>query len=141
MITSNFVTSLEIMNANNSSPNILVVDDMAINVILLKRILEKANYNVITAHNGIEAIDKMQNEKINLVLLDIRMPELDGIGVLERKKQMEAIKNIPVIMTSAFSEKDVIDESIEKGASAYIKKPIDRKELMCEMTRVLQNVQ
>jgi len=124
----------------NSMPNILVVDDMAINVVLLKRVLEKANYNVLTAEDGVKAIEIMQTNNISLVLLDIRMPNLDGFGVLDKKREIETIKNIPVIMTSAFTESNVIEKSISKGASAYIKKPIDRQELMSEMTKILNPI-
>ncbi len=122
---------------NNFTHKILVVDDVPINVLLLKRILEKANYEVFTATNGTEALKMMKSEQISLVLLDIRMPELDGIEVLEQKSQQESIKNIPVIMVSAFSERNVIEESLQKGAIAYLKKPIDRNLLMIEMNKIL----
>ena len=116
---------------------ILVVDDVAINIMLLKRVLEKANYNVYTAENGNQAIDIMEKEDISLVLLDIRMPRLDGFGVLEKKRELESIKNIPVIMVSAFSEQEVIERSFRKGAKAYLTKPVNRIELMTEMGRIL----
>ena len=123
--------------ANNSKSKILVVDDVSINVMLLKRILERANYNVCTAENGNVAIEKMIKEDISLVLLDIRMPHLDGFGVLEKKNEVETIKNIPVIMVSAFSEQETINKSLKKGAKAYLTKPVDRRELMTEMERIL----
>ncbi len=129
-----------IMNAKTSKfmHKILVVDDIPINVMLLKRILEKSNYEVYTAQNGKEALEVMKRENISLVLLDIGMPILDGLGVLDVKKQEISIKNIPVIMVSAFSERNIIEESFQKGAQAYIKKPIDKKELMSQMEKILQ---
>jgi len=127
------------INAKNNKfmHKILVVDDIPINVLLLKRILEKASYEVYTAQNGEEALEIMKRENISLVLLDIGMPILDGLGVLDVKKQELSIKNIPVIMVSAFSERNIIEESLQKGANAYIKKPIDKQELMLEMGKIL----
>lgn len=122
---------------NNSQSKILVVDDVAINVMLLKRILEKADYDVYTAENGNDALDVMMKERINLVLLDVSMPKLDGFGVLDKKKEMKAIKNIPVIMVSAFNQSNIIQQSLEKGAKAYLTKPVDRRELMSQMDKIL----
>ncbi len=133
----NFNQLSHIDMAKNPQSKILVVDDVSINVMLLKRILEKANYNVCTAENGNVAIEKMIKEDISLVLLDIRMPHLDGFGVLEKKNEVETIKNIPVIMVSAFSEQEAINESLKKGAKAYLTKPVNRKDLMIEMKRIL----
>ncbi len=129
-----------IINAktNKYMHKILVVDDIPINVLLLKRVLEKANYEVFTAQNGKEALDIMKRENISLVLLDIGMPVLDGLGVLDVKKHEIDIKNIPVIMVSAFSERNIIEESLQKGANAYIKKPIDKHELITQMEKILQ---
>ena len=106
--------------------HILVVDDNKINLMMLTRALREQGYQVTTAENGGEALEILFSpaaESIDVVLLDILMPDLDGYQVLERIKQREQLHHIPVIMISALDEIDSVIRCIEMGATDYLHKP------------------
>ncbi len=106
---------------------ILVVDDEPTVRNILQRTLEKAGYDVITAADGQEALDKMSDSDISLVLLDIMMPGLDGFEVLER---IPPDLNIPVIMLSGIRDENTKIDSFGLGADDYIEKPFTPMELL-----------
>lgn len=106
---------------------ILVVDDEPTVRNVLQRTLEKAGYSVITAADGQEALNKISDSDISLVLLDIMMPGLDGFEVLER---MPADLNIPVIMLSGIHDETTKIDSLGLGADDYIEKPFSPGELL-----------
>lgn len=106
---------------------ILVVDDDAMNLMLTKRILEK-EYNVLLAESGKEALLKMKGEKIDLILLDIAMPGMNGIETFERMKEISV--DIPVIFLTASGYEDDVRNAIRLGAVNYLKKPFFPQELM-----------
>ena len=114
---------------------ILVVDDDAMNLMLTKRILEK-QYNVLLAESGKEALNKMKGEKIDLVLLDIAMPEMDGIETFERMKEIAA--ELPVIFLTASGYEDDVMNAIRLGAANYLKKPFFPKELLKRVAKELE---
>jgi adenylate cyclase len=105
--------------------SILVVDDDALNRKLLVRLLEREGHRARTAENGSEALARVREEPPDVVLLDIVMPELDGISVLERLKSDPALQHLPVIMISAIDEFDSVVRCIEIGAEDYLPKPVD----------------
>jgi len=102
---------------------ILVVDDEVKACGLLKRFLETKGYDVITANNGVDAIEKVKNEKPDAMLLDIRMPGMEGIEVLKRIREFD--KDVGVIMVTAVKEEETGKEALKAGADEYITKPID----------------
>ncbi len=106
---------------------ILVVDDDPTVRNVIQRTLEKAGYDVITAANGQEALDKISSLDVSLVLLDIMMPVLDGFEVLEH---MPPDLNIPVIMLSGMHDENTKIESLGLGADDYIEKPFSPVELL-----------
>ena len=106
--------------------NILIVDDAAFMRMMIKDILTKNGYNVVgEAENGLKAVEKYTELKPDLVLMDITMPELDGIGAL--KKIKEADSNALVIMCSAMGQQAMVIESIQAGAKDFIIKPFDKE--------------
>ena len=109
---------------------ILVVDDEQTVRDFLQRILEKAGYDVITAANGQEALDKISGSDVSLVLLDIMMPVLDGFEVLER---MPPDLNIPVIMLSGMRDQNTKIASFRIGADDFIEKPFHTGELLARI--------
>ncbi len=111
---------------------ILVVDDDAMNLMLTKRILEK-QYDVLLAESGREALNRMKGVKIDLILLDIAMPEMNGIETFEHMKEIAA--DIPVIFLTASGD-DVMN-AIRLGAANYLKKPFFPKELMKRVAKEL----
>ena len=104
---------------------ILVVDDDEENRELLTRRLAREGHKVRAATGGLEALALLQSEPVDLVLLDVMMPDLDGPAVLERLKQDPERRHIPVLMISALNETASVVRSIELGAEDYLPKPCD----------------
>ncbi len=110
---------------------ILVVDDEQTVRDFLQRVLETAGYTVITASNGLEALEKMSQFDISLVLLDIMMPGLDGFEVLDHMRQDE--DNTPVIMLTGIQEVPAKIDTLALGADDYITKPFSVEELLARI--------
>jgi len=104
---------------------ILIIDDSHTNVVLLQAILGNKGYNTITASNAKEAYLIMENEKPDLILLDLLMPEISGFDFLFHIKSNKETRNIPVIVVSAVTDTANINRALALGAKDYIKKPIE----------------
>jgi adenylate cyclase len=113
------------MMGDGTTGRVLVVDDDRVNRLLLTRGLERDGHRVTAADNGETALQLLQEDPPDVVLLDIVMPELDGISVLERIKGDSALQHLPVIMISAIDEVDSVIRCIEMGAEDYLPKPFD----------------
>ena len=107
------------------SATILIADDDGVSRKLLRRLLEQDGHAVRAAANGAEALELFSEQEIDLVLLDIVMPELDGISVLERLKATPSANHVPVIMISAVDETESVVRCIEIGADDYLPKPFN----------------
>ncbi|MCI8909111.1 MAG: response regulator [Oscillibacter sp.] len=106
---------------------ILVVDDDDMNLMRTKMILGKV-YDVFFANSGVEALDTLRREKMDLVLLDIEMPRMNGIETFARMKEFAA--DTPVIFLTASSQEDDVRSAIQLGAVNYLKKPYQPQELL-----------
>lgn len=104
---------------------VLVVDDLPENLDLMSRLLRKMACSVITADSGETALDLLEQESVDLVLLDLVMPSIDGREVLARIKQSEQHRAIPVIMISGRQDMDQIVDCIQVGADDYLLKPVN----------------
>jgi class 3 adenylate cyclase len=104
---------------------ILVVDDNEMNRDMLSRRLERQGHTVLQAENGRKALEILESVKVDLVLLDILMPELDGLQTLELLKAHKTNRHTPVIMLSALDELDSVVRCIETGAEDYLSKPFN----------------
>jgi adenylate cyclase len=104
---------------------VLVVDDDRVNRMLLTRSLEREGHRVRCAENGAEALELLHDDPCDVVLLDIVMPELDGVSVLEHVKGDPALQDVPVIMISGVDDSESVVRCIEIGADDYLPKPFD----------------
>ena len=104
---------------------VLMVDDIEANRDVLSRQLRRQGYAVVIAASGQAALDHLRDAEVDLVLLDIMMPEMDGYEVLQRLKADPALRHIPVIMISALSELDSVVRCLELGAEDYLPKPFN----------------
>jgi len=109
-------------------PTILVIDDTESNLDMLMAILK--NYDVIPALSGKEALEIVKNEKIDLILLDIMMPEMDGYEVCRRLKSEEATRSIPIIFITAKTDEESIELGYSIGGIDYVTKPFKPRELL-----------
>lgn len=116
---------------------ILAVDDIATNIMLLKAVLSRAKYKIVTASGGFEALEKVAEVNPDLILLDIMMPDMDGYEVLKRLKADPAHEDIPVIFLTALHNPEDIVKGFKFGASDYISKPFNHEELI---TRVAHHI-
>src|SRR5262245_29845077 len=108
-----------------SRPVILVVDDNDENRDMLARRLARQNYEVLRAVGGLAALETLAARPVDLVLLDVMMPDLDGYAVLQRLKADPALRSIPVLMISALDEIESVVRCIQLGAEDYLSKPFD----------------
>lgn len=113
--------------------NILVVDDTPVNLRLLSELLTKQGYRVRAARDGQTAIRSVQTHHPDLILLDIKMPEMDGYEVCTHLKQGEITADIPIIFISALSEADDIVRAFEVGGVDYITKPFKFREVLARV--------
>ena len=109
---------------------ILIADDDPVILRLIQVNLELEGYEVLTANNGQEAVDKATAEHPDLVILDIMMPRLDGYQACEALKSADGTKDIPVIFLSAKAQQGDIDKGTSFGVAAYLTKPFDPTELL-----------
>lgn len=114
---------------------LLIVDDEPGIREVIKEYSLLENYQVIEAENGIDAIEKVQNEDIDIIVLDIMMPKLDGYSAL---KEIKKIKNIPVILLSARKEEFDKLMGFELGSDDYLTKPFSPKELIARIKAILK---
>ncbi len=117
-------------------PRVLCVDDEPLNLILLESILCPRGYDVVSAHNGAEALEIIQTERIDICLLDVMMPGLNGFEICRLIKSHET-DNIPVIMITAHSETEKRIQGIEAGAEDFISKPFDTDEVLARIKMLL----
>lgn len=120
------------------SARVLVVDDILPNVKLLEAKLTSEYYDVLTATNGKEALEKVAAESPDLVLLDVMMPGMDGFEVCTRIKQNPALAHIPVVMVTALTDAEDKVRGLESGADDFLSKPINDIALMARVRSLVR---
>jgi len=116
---------------------IMVVDDEPELITILTDILEKKGYHVISAYDGLQVFDVLKNHKPDLILLDIDMPQMNGLEVLARLKGDRETSSIPVFFLTAQDETEDLITGYETGTGYYITKPFTRTQLMNSINRGL----
>ncbi|MFW6328283.1 MAG: response regulator, partial [Bacteroidota bacterium] len=129
-----FKIDLHVPDAVLKDKKVLLVDDDVRNIYSLYNFLEKEEMEIVVANDGKEAIEKLKKEeKIDIILMDIMMPEMDGIEATKRIKQMPEYKDVPVIAITAKAMMEDREKCISAGASDYVSKPIDIDKLISLM--------
>ncbi|GAC1606376.1 MAG: hypothetical protein NVS3B21_36190 [Acidimicrobiales bacterium] len=111
-------------------PTILVVDDDPVIQRLLAVNFEMEGYRVVTAGDGVEGLERVVDDRPDLILLDVMMPRMDGIAVVRKLKADPATAAIPVILLSAKAQSTDISGGLDAGADDYVTKPFDPLELL-----------
>ena len=125
------------MSSNKKTGRLLIVDDEEVNIKLIEAYLNE-EYEIITAQSGNEALNKIIEDKPDIVLLDIMMPQISGYDVCRSIKENDATRFIPVVMCTALSESEAKIKAIEIGADGYLIKPINRIELLTRIKSLLK---
>lgn len=120
---------------NLSEKTILVAEDVESNFMLVRALLQSSGVKILWAKNGLDAVDMAVKYDVNLVLMDIRMPKLDGIDATKKIKEM--FPALPVVILTAFSHEEEMNRGYDAGCSAYLLKPIKRTELYSVVARLL----
>jgi len=119
-------------------PVILVVDDQSQNIELLEAHLVPQGYEIVKAENGVEALEKLSANQIDLMLLDVMMPDMDGFEVVRRVRQDETHRLLPIILVTALRETEDRVKGIEAGCDDFISKPFDKIELLARVRSLLK---
>lgn len=134
--------SADNQNLKDKNPVILLVEDNLINQRLTKLILEKADFTVLTARHGKEALDHFNsNKNIELIVMDIQMPVMDGltaIKLIREKESTDQLPPIPIIALTADAIKEDVDKCFEAGCNNYLTKPINAEVLILSMRKALK---
>jgi response regulator RpfG family c-di-GMP phosphodiesterase len=123
---------------NKEKPRVLCADDNPLNHRLLDSILSAHGYVALHARNGREALDKIHNERVDIVLLDVMMPEMDGFEVCKHIKSDDRFRSIPVVLITAHDAKENRLEGIESGAEDFISRPFDMTALLARIGMLLK---
>ena len=121
----------------STAHKILVVDDDPYILMSLEFLMRKNGFDVMVARNGTEALDMVEKQLPDLVLLDIMMPDVDGYEICRYIKKSSRLKNTKVVFVSAKSKESDIQKSYELGASLYITKPFSTRELLKQVKELL----
>ena len=113
------------------TPTVLYIEDNSDNMTLVQRALEPRGYKLLKAKNGLEGVKMAETEDVDLVLLDINLPDIDGYEVAQRLRRSEklALKTVPIIAVTANALKGDAEKALNAGCDVYMSKPINIREL------------
>ena len=115
-----------------------MVEDNPTNMMFTGDYLTAKGFNLITAENGLQAIQQAEIHKPNLILMDIQMPELDGLEAIRRLRSKPEFASVPIIALTALAMPGDRERCLEAGASEYLAKPVRLKRLLGVITELLQ---
>jgi two-component system cell cycle response regulator DivK len=116
---------------------ILYVEDNPDNRNLIRRVLNAEGYSVVEASQASQAIEKLENQKVDLILMDINMPDMDGYTLTAKIKKIEKYAKIPIVAVTANVMRGDREKSLEAGCDGYIQKPIDIDTLSLQIERFI----
>ena len=126
------------MALESNKGTILYVEDNPDNRILIRRVLQSEDYSVVEATNANEALEKLEGGNINLILMDINMPDMDGYTLTAKIKAVQRFSRIPIVAVTANVMRGDRERSLEAGCDGYIQKPIDIDLLPQQVERYLR---
>ncbi len=120
-------------------PRILIVDDVPVNIAMVQALLKSEGYELVSAESGAEALQSVEEQIPDLILLDIQMPDMDGYEVCKRLREEPETEGIPVIMfTATEHESEAKAKGLRTGANDYITKPVAKEELLARIETQLR---
>ena len=119
---------------------ILVVDDNEMNRYLVSFILEKNGFEVITANDGLEGVETAREQRVDMVIMDIKMPRMDGYEATTSIKKLEGCQSVPIIALTSYAMAGDKKKAVAAGCDGYIAKPINPETFMDEIRKFLEVV-
>jgi DNA-binding response OmpR family regulator len=116
---------------------ILLVDDSSTVLLMERMILSKSEYDVVTARDGQEGVEKALSERPDLILMDVVMPRMDGFEACKKLREQDGTKAIPVIMVTTRGELSSVESGYASGCNDYVTKPINGLELLAKVRSCL----
>jgi CheY-like chemotaxis protein len=123
--------------AEQHVPNVLIVDDDGFQCKLLERLLANQPYTLSFAHSGAETFALLARERPDLILMDVQLPDTDGVTITAKLKTSPVLMNVPVMMITGHSERSILEASLKAGAVDFVVKPFDREVLLKKISRYL----
>ena len=117
-------------------PVVLVVEDFEDNRFMMRRLLEMSGYRVVEAVNGNQAVEMAASERPDIILMDLSLPQLDGLAATRRIRTQEGLGRVPIVAVSAHDSADFHAEALAAGCNAYVTKPIDFDQLVQLLDRM-----
>ena len=111
--------------ATNGPRTVLVVDDFDDTRLLLRTWFERRGFRVVEAENGIEAIDQAETESPDLIIMDMQMPQLDGLSATRRIRGMKSMGSVPIVAVSAYGADQFRDLALAAGCNEYVSTPFE----------------
>jgi len=118
-------------------PTILIIENEASNRILIERVLSTRGYRCISASNGLEALNILDYEQVDLILTDLSMPVLDGYRTTQLIRERPALANVPIVAVTAYALNDESEAAMQIGCTEYLTKPFKPKQLLEVVDRLL----
>lgn len=128
-------------NHDTEAPKILLVDDEDDILDLLQYNLEHEDYRTVLAHDGLEALRVAEDERPDLIVLDVMMPRMDGIEACRRLRRNAFLRNIPILMLTARTEEEDQIKGLDVGADIYLSKPVSVPVLLSQLRALLRGAQ
>ena len=111
--------------ATNGPRTILVVDDFDDTRLLLRTWLERRGFRVVEAENGIQAINQAETESPDLIIMDMQMPQLDGLSATRRIRKLESMNSVPIVAVSAYGADQFREQALAAGCNEYVSTPFE----------------
>ncbi|MFY8162219.1 MAG: response regulator [Candidatus Kapaibacteriota bacterium] len=125
------------MATNLSNKRVLIVDDSPTVQNFVAMSLKTKGFDTIKANNGEEALEKLKLVDVTLVITDMNMPEMDGITLVQRLRNSEDYKDVPIIILSSLTDQEYVNNGLQAGANSYFFKPFKPNELVEEVVQLL----
>lgn len=109
----------------NGPRTILVVDDFDDTRLLLRTWLERRGFRVIEAENGVEAVSQAENESPDLIIMDMQMPQLDGLAATRRIRGLKSLNTVPIVAVSAYGADQFREQALAAGCNEYVSTPFE----------------
>jgi PleD family two-component response regulator len=129
-----------ILDADLSAYTVLLADDIELNLVMLRKMLSRYNFKVVTALNGREVLERMSEYKPSLLILDLMMPVLNGYEVISKVRETPEYSSMRIVVMSALNTNDSVERSLSLGANDFIPKPILMERLYDTVSRQFEAV-